>query len=58
MQLVEIVDRQNHIISMQSEIINELFKLLGMYMTSEELDNLPVVNKINMAAEIRNEISR
>ena len=58
MQLSEIVDRQNSIISMQAGIINDLFQLLSMHIDAEELDSLPVVGKINMAAEIREELMR
>lgn len=58
MQLSEIVDRQNSIISMQSGIINDLFQLLSMHIDAEELDSLPVVSKINAAAEIREELMR
>jgi hypothetical protein len=50
LNLVEIVDTQNTIISMQSKVINELFQLLGQYMTVEELDNLPVVGTVNEIA--------
>ena len=56
MSLNEIVDRQSKIISMQSEIINDLFQLLGQHLAADELDNLPAVRKINMAAAIREEI--
>lgn len=58
MQLSEIVDKQNSIISMQAGIINELFQLLSMHIDAEELDCLPVVSKINAAAEIREELMR
>ena len=58
MQLSEIVDKQNSIISMQAGIINELFQLLSMHIDAEELDSLPVVSKINAAAEIREELMR
>lgn len=56
LNLTEIVSRQSEIISIQSEIINELFDLLTQHFTAEEADNLPVVAKINHAAEIRREI--
>ena len=58
MQLSEIVDRQNSIISMQAGIINDLFQLLSMHIDAEELDSLPVGSKINAAAEIREELMR
>ena len=58
MQLSEIVDRQNSIISMQPGIINDLFQLLSMHIDAEEMDSLRVVSKINAAAEIREELMR
>ena len=57
MSIYEIVDRQNAIISMQSEIINELFQLIGQHVAPDELDSLPQVQKINLASEIREYIS-
>lgn len=36
--LAEIVDRQNSIIQLQSETINELFRLLEQHLTMEELE--------------------
>ena len=56
MNINEIVDRQSEIIAMQSEIINELFQLLGQHVAPGELDSLPQVQKINLAAEIREDI--
>ena len=57
MSINEIVDRQNVIISIQSDIINELFQLLGQHIAPDELDQLPQVQKINLASEIREYIS-
>lgn len=58
MSINEIVDKQNTVISIQSEIINELFQLLGQHIAPDELDQLPQVQKINLAAEIREDIRR
>lgn len=52
---VELFERQNEIIRIQSEAIDELFRLLSMYIAAEELDSLPVIEKINRAAMIRAE---
>lgn len=54
--LVEVVDRQNEIIQIQGNVIDELFRLLAQHLTATELDALPVVAKINLAAQIRAEI--
>jgi hypothetical protein len=53
----KVVDVQNSIIKLQSEVITELFHLLSMYIVADELDNLPAVSKINLAAALRSEIS-
>lgn len=53
---VEIVSLQSGIIKVQSEIIDELFALLMQHISAEEADQLPVVEKINRAAEIRRRI--
>lgn len=53
---VEVVDLQNAIIKIQSDAIDELFKLLMQHITAEEADQLPVVAMINQAASIRREI--
>lgn len=52
----EIIDTQNMIIKMQSEIIYELFGLLKQHVSVEELDNMPVVGKVNAAAKLNMEI--
>ena len=51
----ELIDSQNEIIHLQSECIDELFKILSDYLEQEETDTLPVVEKINEAARIRAE---
>jgi hypothetical protein len=54
--LVGIVDLQNEIIRIQSNVIDELFRLLSQHVASEELDSLPVIAEINLAAQIKAEI--
>lgn len=51
--MAEIVDVQNTIIRMQSDIINQIFLVLGQYVSVEELDNMEVLEKINEAARLR-----
>lgn len=53
---VEVVSLQSEIIKIQSDAIDELFKLLMQHISAEEADALPVVAMINNAAEIRREI--
>jgi hypothetical protein len=56
MTTLQIMERQNEIIRLQADSINELFKLLIEHISVEEADNLPVLKKINLAAELRAEI--
>ena len=53
---IEIIDTQNTIIKMQSEIIYDLFGLLKQYVSVEELDNIPAIIKINDVARMNEEI--
>lgn len=50
--LVEVVEKQSSVISIQAGVIRDLFNLLSQYMTAEELDALPDVDRINTAAQI------
>lgn len=54
--LTEIVENQNVIISIQSGVIKDLFNLLSQYMTAEEMDALPQVDKINTAARLATKV--
>jgi hypothetical protein len=54
--LNEVVSRQGIIISMQSKVINELCETLGQYLTQEELDGLPAIQKINTIASLGGEL--
>lgn len=56
--LTETVEKQNAIIQMQSGIINELFQLLMQHISADEADALPVVQRINEAAGLREWIER
>lgn len=53
---VEVIEKQNAIIRIQSGVIDDLFLLLMQHISAEEADALPVIDKINQAAEIRREI--
>lgn len=52
---LELFESQSEIIRIQSEVIDDLFRLLAQHLEAEELDNLPVVAKINRAASLRAE---
>lgn len=53
----EILKQQNLIIKIQSNVINDLLALLMQHISAEEAENLPCIDKINLAAKIRAEIS-
>lgn len=50
---VEVVERQNAIIKIQSGVIDELFLLLMQHISAEEAGELPCIARINQAAKIR-----
>lgn len=52
---LEIFESQSEIIRIQSEVIDDLFRLLSQHIAADELDSLPVIQKINRAAMLRNE---
>ncbi len=56
LDLLKTVERQNSIIRIQSDVIDELFRLLLQHISAEEADSLPVIRKINTAASLRQEI--
>lgn len=56
--LLDTIDKQERIISLQKDVIEDLFRLLSMHLSSEELDSLPVIKKINLVAQIREEQSQ
>ena len=53
---LKIIEQQNAIIRIQSGVIDELFLLLMQHISVEEADALPVIARMNQAAEIRREI--
>ena len=54
--VLQVVDTQNEIIRLQAEVIRDLFSTLGQYMCAEELDAMPAVKKINIAADLKKQI--
>lgn len=52
---LEIFESQSEIIRIQSEVIDDLFRILSQHIAADELDSLPVIQKINRAAMLRNE---
>lgn len=54
--LSDTVWKYERIVELQKQVIDELFLELLRRVTSEELDKLPCVAKINAAAAIRAEV--
>lgn len=54
--LVKAVEKQNKIIQIQSEVINELFMLLLQHIAAAEAGKLPLMNQIRHAVELQKEI--
>ena len=53
MTVTEMVGAQNRIISLQSEIIDGLYVLLAQHLSTEDIENIPEVGKIGVAAQLR-----
>lgn len=58
MTITEIVDTQNTIIKMQSDVIKDLFYLLSEHVSTAELDTIKAVVKINQIADLKAGIDR
>lgn len=53
---LKVVEQQNAIIRIQSNVIDELFLLLMQHISAKEAESLPCIARVNQAAEIRAEI--
>jgi hypothetical protein len=53
---LELFTKQSEIIQLQSEAIDDLFRVLVQHLEAEELDRLPALEKMNRAAMIRKEM--
>ena len=56
-KVVELIQSQDMIIRTQSEVIQELFIVLGCHISAEEIDNLPQVRKLNGMAKVKEYIN-
>lgn len=54
---LKVVEWQDAIIRIQSTVIDELFLLLMQHINAEEADRLPVLDKIDTAAKIRQDLA-
>ena len=46
-------EKQEQIINLQSEIIDELFQILAMHLSADELTNSGAIDKIKLAVDMR-----
>ena len=53
---VELYEAQNEIIRLQSECIDELFRLLAMHIELEELSNISAIKKLNEVTQAKNNL--
>lgn len=53
---MRMIVNQSEQIRLQGEIIDEIFSLLCQYVSADELDQLPCVNKINHVVLLRNDM--
>lgn len=58
MDCIEIIDLQNSIIKLQSDVIYELYSELMKYVSLEELERIPVKKKIDLTAGLRKDLFR
>lgn len=58
MNPLEIIEKQNEIIRIQSDAIDELFGVLIQHIEVAEADKLPVLEKISTAAKMRKALEK
>ena len=56
--VIEIIEKQDEIIRLQSGIIKELSALLLQHISAEEIEGLPAFQQIERTGEILTEIER
>ena len=52
-RLTDAYETQSIVVHLQAEIIDELFRLLALHLSAEELKALPVTEKIKKAVSLR-----
>lgn len=55
---IEVFDTLMAILRLQTSVIDELFRLLAMHISSQELNSLSVIDKINEAAKLKTDLDR
>lgn len=58
MDCIEVVNLQNSIIKLQSDVIYDLYTELMKYISLEELEGISAKKKIDLAADLRKDLFR
>lgn len=53
--LIDAIDKQEEIINLQSAIIDDLFQIVALHLSGEELEKLEVIEKIRRVADMKEE---
>jgi len=56
MRVEEVCEKQNKVIELLSDTVDGLFSHLPRYLTTEEMDALPEIGKIEEAVRIRQSV--
>lgn len=55
-QMMRVVEKQDELIALQGEVIDELWSLLSQHLSAAEMSGLPTVSKIRRASAIKKEV--
>ncbi len=56
MTITEMIGAQSRIISLQSEIIDGLYVLLAQHLSEEDIEGIPEIGKMAVAAGLKRDI--
>ena len=57
MTAIEVIEMQNEIIKLQSDSINELFRILAQHLTPDEIKTIPTLSAMSRAAKLNAELN-
>jgi hypothetical protein len=57
MTAVEVIEIQNEIIKLQSDSINELFRILAQHLTPDEIKTIPTLSAMSRAAKLNAQLN-
>ena len=53
-QMMRLIEKQDELIALQGDIIDDLWSLLSQHLSAAEMSGLPTVSKIKRAEKLRN----